>query len=201
GADITGGSAPLGTVVHDTATVATQVGSFVISGTVTYTLYKESNGVNGLQTGGRPPDTQLGSPQTVTMSHGLVPPPAGQTRGPGPSYSPASYSGAATCTGASTAAPEVFTITQAPPTSDPPGRPTDPGADITGGSAPLGTVVHDTATVATQVGSFVISGTVTRSEERGVGKEYSQQWTGHQKRKNMRSAASVTRMNVPVIPA
>jgi hypothetical protein len=100
------GNVPVGTSVHDTATVGTQVGSFVIGGTVTYHFYASADCSTG----------ELGTlngntwPQTVTLSGGLVPNSQSTGSLPGGGYGfKAVYSGDTNYKG-STGSCESFTV-------------------------------------------------------------------------------------------
>src|SRR5207247_2252919 len=63
--DVTSSSVPLGTVVHDTATLTPDTSGFSLAGTVVYTFYRGGDCTTG---------TADASPETVTVSAaGVVP--------------------------------------------------------------------------------------------------------------------------------
>ncbi len=143
-ADITGTSQPLGTEVHDSASVGPAVPPFPITGSVTYSFYKNGD--------------CFGTPfSTETVGVGVESTP--QTLGAGSYSYKASYTGDSNYN-PSTSGCEPFTITKAPTTivtavHDPSHN------DVTFTNQPLGTSAHDSATVGTQVNGFLITGTVT----------------------------------------
>jgi len=150
--DITGKQVPLGSVVHDSATVGPQVGTFVISGTVTYSFFTN--------------DTCSGDPTSTVAktiaADGTVPEsPDTNPLTPGKYGYLASYSGDSNYNG-SMGVCEPFEVIKADTTTAT--QVHDAGhQDITGKSVAPGSVVHDNATVGQQVGTFVISGKVTYS--------------------------------------
>jgi stalled ribosome alternative rescue factor ArfA len=145
------GTVSLGDIVHDTATVGTQVDGKVISGTVTYTFF----------TGG---DCTTGTPAaagTVTLAGGLAP--ISNSEGP---LGAGSYAFQATYNGdsnysASTSSCEPFSIAKANTTTSTVVVDETSASNVPPGTVSLGDIVHDTATVGTQVDGKVISGTVT----------------------------------------
>ena len=148
GTSVTGGSDPLGSSVHDTAQVGTQVGSFVISGAVTYHYF-----TNGGCTG-TPEDA------TATLAGGSAPDSSAQGPLAAGSYSfKVDYSGDSNYI-ASTSGCESFTILMAPTSTATSVRDSS-GNDLTGASVVVGVIVHDASIVSGQVGTFTISGTVT----------------------------------------
>ena len=144
--------APLGSQVHDTATVTSGNDSFTPSGTVTYHLY------SGLDCN---VDNAIGDPETVTMSGGNVPDSSETDPLAAGSYSyQAVYSGDNNFAG-STGPCEPFKIAQASSSTDTVVK--DHGGNVVDAANPaaLGSQVHDTATVTSGNDSFTPSGTVT----------------------------------------
>jgi hypothetical protein len=153
----TGGHVPLGTTVHDTATVGDQVTGFDLTGTLTYHFY------TGLDC--NPKNEVVSSPADTTNVSATGT--AGSSAPHGPlaagDYSfNAEYSGNSNYNGSGLSACEPFTVDQASTTVRTSVVREDTGGTVAvGGNVPAGTSVHDTATVGTQVGTFVITGTVT----------------------------------------
>jgi hypothetical protein len=153
GPAVTGGQVPLGSSVHDTAVVTGQVlPAFPATGTYTYTFF-----TNGTCSGS-------GTPQVVTLNaNGSVPPSASTGPLAAGSYSyGGSYSGDANYFGSSGGC-EPFTVPKVQPVVT-----TDVfndlgGPAVTGGTAPLGSSVHDTAVVGNQTAGFPASGSYTYS--------------------------------------
>jgi uncharacterized repeat protein (TIGR01451 family) len=145
--------AALGTVVHDTATLNSQVGSFGFAGapgTVTYKLYTT---INCTGTAASSQDVTVTNPATVPNSADTSPLATGDY-----SYQ-ATYNGNANYLPA-TGACEPFHVNQATPTISTIVKDTQGNTvDNTTHKAALGTVVHDTATLGAQVGSFGFAGT------------------------------------------
>jgi hypothetical protein len=146
---------PLNTTVHDTATVGTQVGNFAITGTVTYHFYTGDGCVAA---------NEVGTGEGVTINgDGSVP--NSSSHGPlgAGSYSfNASYGGNDNYNASGLSACEPLVVDKASTNASTAVVRDDTGATVPqNGNVPVGTSVHDTATVGTQVGNFVISGTVT----------------------------------------
>lgn len=135
---------PLGSVVHDTATVTGAVPGFDPTGAISFTL-------NGNPVANADP-AEAGFTASTVDSDPLA---AG------------SYTYAASVAGdpnyfGDTSDDEPLTVDQSNTTTRTSVVREDTGAIVPlNGNLPVGTSVHDTATVGTQVGSFVISGTVT----------------------------------------
>jgi hypothetical protein len=149
------GHVPLGTSVHDTATVGDKVDGFDITGTVTYHFYTgpDCQGEN-----------EVGTGEPVTIANdGSVPDSSSQGPLAAGDYSfNAEYGGNDNYNASGLSDCEPFTIDKANTTSHTSVIREDTGAAVPlNGSVPIGTSVHDTATVGTQVNGFVISGTVT----------------------------------------
>ncbi len=134
--DVTNGSVALGTAIHDSATVATQVGSFTITGSVTYHFY------SGLTCQGQPTD------QTVAVGSESTP----QTLGAGDYSYLADYSGDANYN-ASIGICEPVTVSKAQLTVDTIVH-NALHQDKTGGNVPLASIMHDTATLGGVVVGF-----------------------------------------------
>lgn len=136
--DVTNTSVPLGSVVHDSATVNGQVGSFVPTGTVTYNFYTSAN-CSEQAVGSEVVAIGTESSLSAALAAG--------------SYGyKANYSGD-TNYNASNGVCEPFTVSQAQLTvatnvHD------NLHANVTNSSVPLGSVVHDTATLTGGVGGF-----------------------------------------------
>lgn len=135
--DITNTAVALGTAVHDNATVNTQVGSFTLGGTITYHFYS-----NSICSGSATSD------QTVTISTES----SQQTLGAGSYSYKADYSGDANYN-SSNGICEPFSIDKAQLTTNTQVHNAN-HANVTNGSVPLGSVVHDTSTVSGVVGGF-----------------------------------------------
>ncbi len=142
--DVTNSSVALGTAVHDSATVGTQVDSIVITGNVTYNFY-----ANNQCTG------NADSSETVTYGTESTP----KTLAAGSYGYKADYSGDDNYN-SSTGSCEPFSVAKAD-TETTTEVHDENHDDITDSSVPLGSVVHDSATVGTQVGDFVLGGNVT----------------------------------------
>lgn len=139
---------PLGTQVHDTATVGTQAGSFVISGTATYHFYSSSD-CSGSSTD-----------EVVTLNNGAIPDSSTSSSLGAGSYSYlASYSGDGNYK-ASDSSCEPFTINKASPTVTT-NVLNKADSDITNTAVDLGTTVHDTSTLSGAVSGFPITGSIT----------------------------------------
>jgi len=142
--DITNQTVPLGTVIHDSATVAGQVGAIPITGTITYQFF--TNGAcSGAPAGS---DTESVGTESTT-----------QLLGAGSYSYLTSYSGdsnyapsRAACEPVAVGAALTSVTTQVHNPSH---------VDITGQTVPAGTVIHDSATVSGQAGAIPITGTVT----------------------------------------
>lgn len=146
-----GSTVPLGTSVYDSATVGDQVGSLVITGTVTYSFFNNGSC-----------NAPAASTQTVTMSGGTVPNSSATGALSAGSYAfQAVYNGDANY-GTSTSTCENFIVGTSTPT---PATTLKNAADnstiAVGGAVALGTSVYDTATVSPEIDSKVITGTVT----------------------------------------
>ena len=141
--DVQGTNIPLGSSIHDKATVATQVGSFVIGGTVTYNFYSNDSCT------GEPNSNESVAVGSETSAHNNLE--AGD------------YSFLATYNGDSNYAGSVAACEKVHVNKGQLAISTDihnaAHAIIT--SAGLGSVVHDTATVTGQVGSIAPTGAVT----------------------------------------
>jgi hypothetical protein len=152
--DVTNTKVPLGTTVHDTATLTPTTSGFSLAGTVVYTFYRGGDCLTG---------TADASPQSVSVSAaGVVP--ASNTKGP---LTTGSYAFSATYTPAAgssyngdTAVCEPFTVDQAS-TQVATVVYSDATKTPIGLTVPVGSKVYDTATVSGKVGAITPTGTVT----------------------------------------
>ncbi len=165
--DITGGQVLVGAPVHDTATLSNTSqnlqGNPNAAGTVTYTLFK-----NGTCTAGTN-NINVISTQDVTVTDSVVP--DSNVFSP---QSAGSYSYLAVYSGdepqgqnlGATAACEPFTVITATPTvstqiHQEPDPATGTPTDVQGTTIPLGSTIHDSATVSASGGGATPTGTVT----------------------------------------
>ena len=146
--DITDTTVPLGSVVHDSATVSGQVNGFPITGTVTYNFYTGS-----LSCSGTPTD------ETVAIVDGVVPESTPKTLGAG-TYSYSAHYSDGNYTEADSAC-EPFTVDKAGTSTVTTVTDETTGQTVPPGSVSLGDTVHDSATVSGQVNGFPITSTVT----------------------------------------
>jgi hypothetical protein len=144
--------APLGTPVHDTATLSGQVGSFSFNGTatVTYAFFK-NNSCAG---------TPFSTENVTVAANGTVPDSAAQTLAAGDYSYQATYNGNANYS-SKTSPCEPFKVSKATPgltttVKDGSGNTVDDTHRVAAGTA-----VHDTATLSGQVGTFSFNGTAT----------------------------------------
>src|SRR5205823_505139 len=143
---------PLGSVVHDTATVTGQVGGFTPTGAITFAFYT-TIGCTGTATA--PATDTSADAGTTAHSAATVALAAG-----GYSYT-ASVAGDNNYVGAGPSACEPLTVSPAPlaiTTTIHNAAHAAVGGAIT---VPLGSVVHDTATVTGQIGGFTPTGAIT----------------------------------------
>ncbi|MFH1229297.1 MAG: hypothetical protein V1678_02635 [Candidatus Aenigmatarchaeota archaeon] len=141
-------SVNVGTAVHDSSALTGATST--AGGTVTYTVYTDNACTLNAQSAG-----------TKTVTNGIVPNSDSLTLAVGSYYWQAVYSGDSSNNGASsTCTEEHLTVNKADTTVSTQVH-NAAHTDITSTSVPLGTTFHDSATVATQVGSFTIGGTVT----------------------------------------
>ncbi|MGH2407137.1 MAG: Ig-like domain-containing protein, partial [Candidatus Limnocylindrales bacterium] len=154
GHDVTTTSVPLGTQVHDEISISGRVDGYPFTGNASFQLY------SGLTcaTGG----TALGSAEIVAVvDHGNGQPGTASssvlTLGAGSYSYLASYAGDGNYK-ASAAGCEPFTINRADTTTLTDVR---DAQNRVGTLFPLGTTVHDTATLSGQVGAFSLNGTAT----------------------------------------
>ncbi|OGM16265.1 hypothetical protein A2V55_00730 [Candidatus Woesebacteria bacterium RBG_19FT_COMBO_37_29] len=144
--DITGGSVPLGSVVHDYSTVGGKVDDINITGTVTYHYYNN----------GSCDDTALSN---ETLSVGSESSDTSYLAAGQYSYQ-ADYSGDSNYN-SSTGACEPFSVNQAGITLITELHQLGEAVVNVGSSVPLGTTMHDMATVSGMVDSLDITGNVT----------------------------------------
>ncbi len=137
--DKTNSSVPLGSVMHDSATVGGQVSGVTATGNVTYKFF-----TNGLCTA----ETEISTEPVAVGSESSAS--AALAAG---SYSYlASYAGDVNYN-SSNGTCEPFTVSQAQLTTATQVH-DSAHTNVTGGSVPLGSVVHDTATLTGAVGGF-----------------------------------------------
>jgi hypothetical protein len=142
----------LGSVMHDTAQISGQVPGFTPTGAVSFTFFKTIDcSDTGADAGPVTTDSSSGDPRSADTS----------ALTPGVYGFEASVAGDTNYKGA-TSACEPFTVDKASTNASTAVVRDDTQAIVPqNGNVPVGTSVHDTATVGTQVGSFVIGGTVT----------------------------------------
>ncbi len=144
--DVTNTSVALGSQVHDSASVATQVGSFTITGTVTYTLY--NNGTcNGSVLSTQQVAVGTESSVTAALASGNY------------SYK-AVYSGDTNYNG-STGDCEPFSVSKSDLTVDTELHTADESVVAVTSAVALGTTMHDKATVGGIASGFAPANNVT----------------------------------------
>jgi hypothetical protein len=154
GADVAiGGSVPLGTSVHDTAIVGEKVADISLAGDLTYYFY-ENGDCDGPEAWSETVAVDADGVAADSSSTGPL--------GAGDYSFNAEYLGNDDYEASGLSACEPFTVEKADTETVTTVIREDTGAVVPlGGSVPVGTSVHDTATVGPQVGTFVITGTVT----------------------------------------
>jgi hypothetical protein len=152
--DITGSSVPLGSVVHDKATVETTVNPIPAGSTVTFQFF-----TNG-ECSGDPHSVENvaltgGSTSESVESSATAPLPAGSY-----SYKAKFNSGNTSQVPDADSDCEPFTVLKGTPTVTTELHTADESVVASGGSVPLGTSMHDKATVS-GIAAFTPTGTVT----------------------------------------
>jgi hypothetical protein len=142
-------SVPLGSVVHDAATLTTGGGPSP-TGTISFTFYNNGGcgGGAALAASGADPGGGTRSVDTPALAAGTYSFKAHYDGSSDPNYTDAD----SPCEKLQVDKASTTTTTHVH-------KP--PHVDVTNGSVAFGTAVHDAATVGTQVGGFVIGGTVT----------------------------------------